>query len=81
LSIDNYVFTVDIPLLSYYSPFLVMRDISYTFNEIIYDNQKNKYIPKSVELQMSFEPFLPRYIRRNTSIDKMKYENRFYIEI
>lgn len=87
LSIDNYIFTVDIPLLSYSSPFLVLKDISYSFNEIICDNTITvnntigKYIPKSVELQMSFEPFMPRYISRNTKINHIDYSNRFYIEV
>lgn len=81
LSIDNYIFTVYIPLLSYNSPFLVLKDISYSFNEIVYDNTIKKYIPKSVELQMSFEPFMPRYITRNKKINQISYNNRFYIEV
>ena len=81
LSIDNYIFTVYIPLLSYNSPFLVLKDISYSFNEIIYDNTIKRYIPKSVELQMSFEPFIPRYITRNKTISQISYNNRFYIEV
>ena len=81
LSIDNYVFTIDIPLLSYNSPFLVIKSISYSFNEVVYDNEYNKYIPKSVELQMSFEPFMPRYVKRDTSVFNITYNNRFYIVV
>jgi len=81
LSIDNYIFTVDIPILSYKSPFLVLKNISYTFDEVVYDNQVHKYIPKSVELQMSFDPFMPRYITRNKNRSNVTYNNRFYIEI